>query len=75
MVSPIEAWIAKEVFCTWTEVEFVKRTSGMLKLEVLGSSDGGGRIAPGGGHSESTVGTSKETAIVLELIIFGTSGV
>lgn len=47
----------------------------MLKLEVLGSSDGGGRIAPGGGHSESTVGTSKETAIVLELIIFGTSGV
>ena len=73
MVLPIEAWIAKEVFCT--KLKLLKTASGMLKLEVWAASDGGGRIGPGGGHKESTVGASKEITVATGSSMFDMTGI
>ncbi len=65
----MEAWIAKEVFCT--KVKLLNTASGMLKLEVCEAYDGGGSIGPGGGHRESVVGTSSESTTATGTLVFG----
>jgi len=57
------------------KLKFWNTASGMLKLEVWAAIDGGGRIAPGGGHRESAVGASRENTPATGSSIFDMAGI
>lgn len=61
VVLPIETCTAKEVFCR--KVKFWNTALGMLKLEVPGATDGGGRMGPGGEHRASVLAMKSGAAV------------
>jgi 5-formyltetrahydrofolate cyclo-ligase len=65
--------MAKEV--SFKKVRLLKAASGMLRFGLLVSVAGGGRMGPGGGHRDRTVGMRKESVLIVGAsIVIGAQG-